>query len=203
MVVRRVVVVPCLLVVAIVVVFACPSTVVAVPLEGTPAPPPAGGAVVQGPTSGTGAIRPVPGRVVRFFDPPEHPYGPGHRGVDLAAEPGDTVRAALSGTVAFAGPVAGRGWVTVDHGGGLRTTYGDLDPSVEAGATVVAGEVVGHLAEGVGHLDWGARLARVGDGGSTGPTGVGDYIDPLSLLERWRPHLTSPDRVPRGRVVDL
>ncbi|WP_114592480.1 murein hydrolase activator EnvC family protein [Euzebya pacifica] len=202
MVVRRVVVVPCLLVVAVLLVFGGPTTVAAVPLEGTPAPP-AGGVVVDGPTSGTGAIRPVPGRVVRFFDPPEHPYGPGHRGVDLAAEPGDAVRAVLSGTVAFAGPVADRGWVTVDHGGGLRTTYGDLVPSVEAGATVLAGEVVGHLAEGVGHLDWGARLARVGDGGSTGSAGAGDYIDPLSLLERWRPHLTSPDRVPRGRVVDL
>ena len=86
MVVRRVVVVPCLLVVAVLLVFGGPTTVAAVPLEGTPAPP-AGGVVVDGQTSGTGAIRPVPGRVVRFFDPPEHPYGPGHRGVDLAAEP--------------------------------------------------------------------------------------------------------------------
>ena len=60
--------------------------------------------------------------VVRGFDAPEHDYGPGHRGVDLAARPGEPVRAAVAGTVAFAGSVAGRGVVSIDHGA-FRTTY--------------------------------------------------------------------------------
>lgn len=128
------------------------------------------------------AVRPVPGTVLRRFEPPAGPYGPGHRGVDLAARPGEEVRAALPGTVSFAGPVAGRGWVTVDHGGDLVTTYGWLDPrSVIAGQRVAAGQALGRLAAGATYLDWGARLH-------------GDYIDPLTLLARWRAHLIPPAR---------
>jgi murein DD-endopeptidase MepM/ murein hydrolase activator NlpD len=120
---------------------------------------------------------PVDGGVVRTFSPPATPYGPGHRGVDLAARPGQQVRAALSGTVAFSGLVAHVGWVTVDHGGGLHTTYGPLDPrTVDAHDPVRAGQVIGLLAADAAHLDWGARLD-------------GDYIDPLGLLGRWEAHL--------------
>ena len=52
-------------------------------------------------------VRPVAGRVVRGFVEPANPYAPGHRGADLAAAPGAPVRAAGSGTVSFAGDVAG------------------------------------------------------------------------------------------------
>lgn len=122
-------------------------------------------------------VRPVDGPVQRPFAAPAHPYGPGHRGVDLAAEPGATVRSALPGLVTFAGQVAGRGWVTVDHGGALDTTYGVLEPRhVTAGQRVQAGDPLGRLRADARHLDWGARLD-------------GDYIDPLRLLSRWRPHL--------------
>lgn len=128
------------------------------------------------------AVRPVDGPVVRPFEPPSHPYGPGHRGVDLAAEPGVPVRAALAGVVTFSGQVARRGWVTVDHGGGLVTTYGELDPRVVTpGQPVPTGGVLGHLALGATHVDWGARLH-------------GEYIDPLRLLGRWRPHLVALPR---------
>jgi murein DD-endopeptidase MepM/ murein hydrolase activator NlpD len=146
------------------------------------------GAVLGGSADAAGAapsaaVRPVPGHVVRGFDPPAHPYGPGHRGVDLAADPGDRVRSALAGRIAFAGAVAHVGWVTVDHGGGLVTTYGDLavdgpDPP-RTGDRVRVGQVIGVLADRATHLDWGARLD-------------GAYLDPTSLLLRWRLHLTSP-----------
>ncbi|HVM15807.1 MAG TPA: M23 family metallopeptidase [Egibacteraceae bacterium] len=130
----------------------------------------------------SGAVRPVDGPVVRHFEAPAHPYGPGHRGVDLAAEAGTTVRVALPGVVTFGGEVARRGWVTVDHGGGLDTTYGVIDPRfVTAGQQVRAGQPLGEVAAGAEHLDWGARLH-------------GTYIDPLRLLSRWRPHLV---RLPR------
>lgn len=129
------------------------------------------------PVAATAVVLPVDGPVQRPFTAPAHPYGPGHRGVDLAAAPGAAVRAALPGLVTFAGRVAGRGWVTVDHGGGLDTTYGVLDPRlVTAGQRVAAGQPLGRLTADAGHLDWGARLH-------------GDYIDPLRLLTRWRPHL--------------
>lgn len=129
-------------------------------------------------------------QVVRRFDPPAHPWLAGHRGVDLAAQPGEPVLAAGAGTVTFGGSVAGRGVVTVSHPGGLRTTYLPLTPSVSPGSRVNAGDVIGVLEADHGHcpidcLHWGLRR---------GPT----YLDPLLLLTRPRirllPHWTSFNR---------
>ncbi len=99
-------------------------------------------------------------RVVQTFDPPAHPYGPGHRGVDLAARAGAPVLTALSGRVVFAGRVAGRGVVSVQTGT-LRSTYEPVAAQVAAGDAVTAGDVLGVLATG-GHCDgsclhWGLR----------------------------------------------
>jgi murein DD-endopeptidase MepM/ murein hydrolase activator NlpD len=114
-------------------------------------------------------------RVVRSFDPPPQRWLPGHRGVDLAARPGVTVYAAGPGVVRFAGVIAGQGVVSVEHRGGLRTTYEPVVPTVRAGEAVAAGDAVGRLA--AGHpgcaepacLHWGLRRG-------------GEYLDPLALL---------------------
>src|SRR5687768_1268477 len=101
------------------------------------------------------SVRPVGGRVLRTFDPPATRFGAGHRGVDLRAWEGQPVVAAMGGTVTFSGRVAGRSWVTVDHGGGLDTTYGPIDPRlVRAGEVVAPGEWLGFVAAGATHLDW-------------------------------------------------
>lgn len=89
-----------------------------------------------------------PPRPVRRFDPPPLPWLPGHRGVDLAAAPGATVRAAGAGTVLFADMVAGRPVVTVGHPGGLRTTYEPVHPEVHPGDVVAAGAPLGVLLAG-------------------------------------------------------
>ena len=120
--------------------------------------------------------RPVPGGVVRPFDAPASPYGPGHRGVDLAAPEGRAVRAAGPGTVSFAGRVAGSLHVVVAHEGGLRTSYSYLrEARVSRGRRVSAGDVVGIAggsdgghAAGVLHLG-----LRRGD----------RYLDPMLLFE--------------------
>src|SRR5690606_28484862 len=133
-----------------------------------PDPPPA--------AASGGVVLPVDGPLLRLFERPPGPYAAGHRGVDLAALPGTPVRAALPGKVTFSGEVAGVGWVTLDHGGGLQTTYGDLRPRLlSAGRRVVAGDVLGRLAPGRAWVDWGARRD-------------GDYLDPLTLLGRWQVH---------------
>ncbi|RVW04297.1 murein hydrolase activator EnvC family protein [Rhodococcus xishaensis] len=119
-------------------------------------------------------LRPRP-RVVRSFDKPARNWLPGHRGVDLAATPGQPVLAAGAGTVVFAGAVAGRPVVSVDHPGGLRTTYEPVEPSVTAGRRVGRGALLGTVI--VGHpkcaatacLHWGLRRDR-------------DYLDPLPLV---------------------
>ncbi|TMK17550.1 MAG: M23 family metallopeptidase [Actinobacteria bacterium] len=119
--------------------------------------------------------RPVRGAILRHYEPPPTPYAAGHRGIDMAAPVGTPVRAANDGTVAFAGPVAGRLFVSIDHPDGIRTTYSFLSAVyVKKGQTVFRGQVV--AASGIGdgsspqpHLHFGARTG-------------GDYIDPEPLL---------------------
>jgi len=120
-------------------------------------------------------LRPVP-TVLRGFSPPAVPWGPGHRGVDLLARPGQPVHAAGAGRVSFAGRIAGYGVVAITHGH-LRTTYLPVVPSVRAGRQVPAGAVLGVLQDLPGHcglrhcLHWGLRHGS-------------QYLDPLSLLHR-------------------
>ena len=126
-----------------------------------------------------------PVRVDRPFEAPPHAYGPGHRGVDLAGPTGAPVLAAGDGVVAFAGMVAGRPVVSIDHAGGLRTTYEPVDPSVGAGQVVARGSPVGVLSAGHAGcsveacLHWGLRRGQT-------------YLDPLALL-----------RPPRIRLLPL
>ncbi|MCF6744952.1 M23 family metallopeptidase [Blastococcus sp. KM273128] len=135
---------------------------------------------------------PLPGGpvVTRPFDPPPHRYGPGHRGVDLAAPPGSPVLAAGNGVVVFAGMVAGRPVVSVDHVGGLRTTYEPVRSSVGAGRPVARGEPLGVLEPGhdgcpvAACLHWGARRGE-------------DYLDPLALLRPPRVRLLPLDETTR------
>jgi murein DD-endopeptidase MepM/ murein hydrolase activator NlpD len=144
---------------------------------GGPRPPAAGGARRLERATGSRWRWPLPGRpaVVRRFEPPATRYGAGHRGVDLAGAPGEPVYAAGAGAVVYAGLLAGRGVVSVEHAGGLRTTYEPVRATVHAGQRVAAGVVVGHLDPGHAGcpapacLHWGLRR------GDT-------YLDPLSLL---------------------
>jgi len=108
---------------------------------------------------GVWPLQPEPA-VVRAFDPPDSPYGAGHRGVDLLGQVGQPVLAALPGTVTYAGSLAGRGVVVVDHGP-TRTTYEPVTATVSVGAAVAAGTQLGTLAVPGSHcfprscLHWG------------------------------------------------
>lgn len=150
----------------------------ATPAPGAGAPDAGAGAPAVGRVWPVG-VRP---RVLRGWEPPETVYGRGHRGVDLAAAPGTPVRAVAAGRVSFAGQVAGRGVVSVELSGTgtppLRTTYEPVLPSVEKGAEVAPGEVVGAVAATdparsphctAPCLHWGLLRADV-------------YLDPLALL---------------------
>lgn len=146
-------------------------------LAGVPAPAGAD------PRPGTFAL-PVAGDVVSSFDAPPHPFAAGHRGVDIAAGPGSVVRAPGPGRVGFAAVVAGARWVTLDHGDGFRTSYGELASiDVAPGEEVPAGAVLGTVGTAHGRrgiLHWSARRGR-------------DYVDPLRLLDRpWVPTLVGP-----------
>ncbi|MFF0018276.1 murein hydrolase activator EnvC family protein [Streptomyces sp. NPDC005374] len=119
--------------------------------------------------------------VLRGWEPPATVYGPGHRGVDLAAPSGAPVRAVAPGRVSFAGRVAGKGVVSVElTGTDLRTTYEPVQPSVRKGDEVETGEVVATVEPTGSHctttcVHWGLRRGET-------------YLDPLSLLPPWLLH---------------
>jgi murein DD-endopeptidase MepM/ murein hydrolase activator NlpD len=118
---------------------------------------------------------PVVGPVIQAFDPPDTPYGSGHRGIDIAAEVGTTIVAPADGIVTFAGPVGGYLFVTIDHGGGLSSTYSWLAArSVRKGDRVVRDQPIaltgwGHPGALIPHLHLGVKLDAA-------------YVDPLSYL---------------------
>lgn len=118
-------------------------------------------------------LQPVP-QVVAGFDPPTDPWGAGHRGVDLMGATGQSVRAALPGRVTFAGRLAGRGVVVVDHGP-TRTTYEPVTATRSVGDLVAAGDPIGGLELVGSHcfpracLHWGWIRGET-------------YLDPLDLV---------------------
>jgi murein DD-endopeptidase MepM/ murein hydrolase activator NlpD len=142
-------------------------------------------------------LRPGPS-VVRPFAVGPYRWSAGHRGVDLTpagrapsapttgpTTGGPTVVAAAAGVVRFAGVVAGRPVVSVDHGSGVVTTYEPVRPTVVAGAPVRAGQAIGALAPDGSHcapawcLHWGAIVH-------------GSYVDPLTLLRPRDPPILLP-----------
>jgi len=127
---------------------------------------------------------PVPD-VARPFDAPATRWAAGHRGVDLAASPEEDVLAPGPGVVTFAGAVAGRGVVTVQHPDGRRSSVEPVAPTVRVGERVVAGAPLGALQDVTGTpgyrshcapgscLHWGVRVrTHAGE----------EYVDPMALL---------------------
>jgi murein DD-endopeptidase MepM/ murein hydrolase activator NlpD len=143
--------------------FAALALVVALAVPGGTSPDPVG----------VWPLSPTP-EVVRAFDPPDSPYGAGHRGVDLLGAVGESVRAALPGTVTYAGRLAGRGVVVVDHGA-TRTTYEPVLATVPVGTAVAGGDPLGALELAGSHcfpracLHWGWIRGET-------------YLDPLRLV---------------------
>ena len=104
-----------------------------------------------------------------------------HDGVDIAAKPGTTVLAACSGTVLAVedDPMMGT-TVTIGHDGGYQTTYANLQtrPTVEAGDTVSAGQIIGAVG----------TTAKAESGQSPhlhfSVSKDGDAVDPEKFLKR-------------------
>ncbi|MEJ2856403.1 MULTISPECIES: M23 family metallopeptidase [unclassified Saccharothrix] len=142
---------------------------------------------------------PPPPVVLRTFEAPTTPYGPGHRGVDLGAPAGTQVMAAADATVVFAGPVGDRQVVALSHEGGIRTTYEPVIPTVEPGRRVTRGTPIatlepGHAGCPTPCLHWGAHRTTP----KTGRT----YLDPLALVAAGRVRLL-PTGPPGGGTDGL
>jgi murein DD-endopeptidase MepM/ murein hydrolase activator NlpD len=116
------------------------------------------------------AVPPVPGSVIEGFAPIGD-YA-GHWGVDFAAEPASEVGAVADGVVLFAGSVAGRLSVSVDHGRGMVTTVSYLaSVAASRGERVRQGETLG--MSGLAHDTESVHVSlRVAD----------EYTDPMVLF---------------------
>jgi murein DD-endopeptidase MepM/ murein hydrolase activator NlpD len=168
-------------------------------VEGRPAPPPDHPRVPS--PAGAPDRRvpplwmPVAGAVVRGSDARDGPYGPGHRGIDVAASVGEVVRAPAAGEVVFAGPVAGTRWFSVRVAPEVVVTVGPLRGGVVTAGWVRRGTPVGWVAAGHGPDPAGGaatlHLSLRVDGA---------YLDPLAyLVDRPRPRLAplpSPGGLP-------
>jgi len=112
-------------------------------------------------------IPPVDAAIARGFDLPKGQRGPGNRGLDYAVVAGTPVRGAGSGTVTFAGPVAGTVAVTVTHGDGLETTYtGMRELYVARGDVIDQGHWLGETDD---RFHFGVKLDDI-------------YVDPQDYL---------------------
>jgi murein DD-endopeptidase MepM/ murein hydrolase activator NlpD len=117
-----------------------------------------------------GLLQPVDGPVAATFAPRGR-YA-GHWGVDWLVPEGTGVRPAGAGIVSFVGSVAGNLTTTVDHGGGLRTSYSYLGSvAVTRGQLVTESTRLG--TSGIGHNVPALHFSvRLGD----------TYVDPLATM---------------------
>jgi hypothetical protein len=189
-----------------------PAAAPAAVFEGSVPPPPA-----PEPPPVVQVWMPVAGSIVRGFDARAGPYGPGHRGIDIAASVGTLVRAPATGRVVFAGPVAGTNWVSLLVAPGVVATFGPLlDPTVATGRVRLRAPVgrvgpghrlppVGRAASPAGQGGPGRAEPTRGSARSGGEVSLhlsvrvnGVYVDPLPyLVDRPRPRL-APLPAPGG-----
>lgn len=128
--------------------------------------------------SSTPAIAPVKGIFTSGFgfrsDPLTHGHGV-HQGVDIAAAPGQPVRASADGVVVKAGVIGGLGQaVHLAHGFGVTTRYGHMSRiDVRPGQRVKRGDIlgrVGNTGRSTGyHLHYEVRVD-------------GDPVNPLAYI---------------------
>lgn len=111
---------------------------------------------------------PVLADVVDPFRPPAHVGAPGNRGLEYGGTDGDVVSAAADGWVYFAGSVAGRKTISIQHNDGIRTTYtGLLEIWVDENQNISQHSAI---AIAGGNLHFGARL-------------LDHYLDPQILID--------------------
>jgi hypothetical protein len=135
-------------------------------------------------------VAPLAGPVTRTFDVGPNPYAGGHhRGIDLGAPPGATVRAPCGGRVVVAGRVGSSGGVVTVLCRRWRVSVMPLATiTIRGGGTIRPRARLGTVARSSGHA--GLHLGVRRDGVRFG------YADPLRFLA---PPTSAPFVAPPGR----
>lgn len=110
--------------------------------------------------------------LLRPYIAPPTPYGPGHRGIDVALSAGGTVYAPADGIVHFSGVVVDRPVLSIRHADGLISSFEPVSSKLVAGDPVRSGDQIGVAEAGhctVACIHFGVRL-------------YGDYVSPLNYL---------------------
>ena len=114
----------------------------------------------------------APHPVVQPFVAPTTAYSAGHRGIDIAASLDAEVRAPASGIVHFSGFVVNRNLISIDHGGGVLSSFEPVLSDLADGTAVRRGQLIGVLQSGhckTSCLHFGVRL-------------FGQYVSPMNYL---------------------
>ncbi len=124
-----------------------------------------------------------PRAIMRPFIAPETPYSSGHRGIDVLADSGDLF-APADGTVHFAGVVVDRPVLSIQHAGGLLSSFEPVETRLVKGDAVARGDPIGTVLPGhcsTTCLHLGVRLD-------------GEYVSPLLYLGGIEPSVLLPTR---------
>jgi len=133
-----------------------------VPVRSEPSPPPS-------PPAWLWPVE-VPRQIVRPFLAPATDYGAGHRGIDIAA--GTALLAPADGIVHFAGVVVDRPVLSIDHGGGVLSSFEAVSSELHKGDPVHRGDEIGTIEPGHCSIDCVHVGVRVN----------GEYVSPLLYL---------------------
>lgn len=98
------------------------------------------------------SVRPVAGIITSRFGRRTSPGGIGstnHKGLDISAKLGTTIKASASGTVVYSGNKGALGkLVIIDHGNGVQTCYGHCSKLIaKAGEKVSAGDKIAEVGK--------------------------------------------------------
>lgn len=127
---------------------------------------------------------PAPHPIARPFIAPENPYSAGHRGIDIGSASRTIVRSPADGVVHFSGFVVNRSLVSIDHGGGVLSSFEPVESELAEGTLVRRGDPIGVLQSGhcsTPCLHLGVRVH-------------GQYVSPLNFLGGMEPSVLLPTR---------
>jgi murein DD-endopeptidase MepM/ murein hydrolase activator NlpD len=130
--------------------------------------------------------------VMRVFSLPNGQYQPGHRGVDIRAEPGDLVFSPVSASVHFVGHIVDRDVLTLAIEPNLLLSFEPVTSSLIIGERVQVGQLIGEVSTS-GHCTPSCMHLGVRDVGrpvSGAPHHAdGNYRNPLRYFAGMRPRL--------------